>query len=298
MRRILAGAVGLFDAVNGVAMLVAPAAWFAAVPGVHGAFNDHFVQDVGAAFLAAGLGLLARAWEPRWWPAAAAGAGFLGLHAGLHVVGWLDGHATAADLLLVVVPALLAAYAAIPGGGADSVVVWAVRKFGERYDYDTTYLQAMFREAPSAFWRFALLNVPANHRSAAPVDAWFAAKLVGAVSEDCGPCTQLVVNMARAAGVNGEQLQAVLRRDPGAMGEDVALGFRFATAVIERTEDEDAAREAVVARWGRAGVVDLTLAFAIGRVYPMTKAGLGYAKECRLVVVDGAPVSVVHAEAS
>jgi hypothetical protein len=41
------------------------------------------------------------------------------------------------------------------------------------------------------------------------------------------------------------------------------------------------------------GVIDLTLALQMGRVFPMVKAGLGYAKECRRVRVDGDHVDVV-----
>ena len=44
---------------------------------------------------------------------------------------------------------------------------------------------------------------------------------------------------------------------------------------------------------GRKGVVDLTLALQLGRMFPMVKAGLGYAKECRRVTVDGQNVDVV-----
>jgi hypothetical protein len=40
-------------------------------------------------------------------------------------------------------------------------------------------------------------------------------------------------------------------------------------------------------------VIDLTLALQMGRMFPMVKAGLGYAKECRRVTVDGHHVDVV-----
>ena len=52
-------------------------------------------------------------------------------------------------------------------------------------------------------------------------------------------------------------------------------------------------RDAVRAQWGQKGVIDLTLALQMGRMFPMVKAGLGYAKECRRVTVDGNNVDVV-----
>jgi hypothetical protein len=82
-------------------------------------FNLHFVQDVGAAFLLAGLALAARVWRPIYWPAAVAGAGFLVAHALIHLVLIGTGHDqhAAADLALVILPAALALYSAFPNRG-------------------------------------------------------------------------------------------------------------------------------------------------------------------------------------
>ena len=171
----------------------------------------------------------------------------------------------------------------------------ALRRFGRRYDYYTAYLSAMLEASAGSFLAFSLLLPASSYRSSAPVAAYFTAKLVGAVSEDCGPCAQLVVNMAREAGVAEDELRAVLEREPDRMSADARAAFRFAEALVGRTPDEDPARDAVRALWGDAGVVDLALALAVGRVYPMTKAGLGFARECRLVQVGATPVIVRHA---
>lgn len=121
LKRIVAGALGALNGANGVAMLADGARWYAATPGVThtGPFNPHFVADIGAAFLAAGLGLLARAWRPRYWPAAVAGIGFIAMHALIHLIEIATGHAhlPAFDFGLVVAPAALAAWAAFPGKG-------------------------------------------------------------------------------------------------------------------------------------------------------------------------------------
>jgi hypothetical protein len=163
----------------------------------------------------------------------------------------------------------------------------------KRYGYDTSYLQMMLKESPAAFFKFASLMKAAGHREVVPLDASFAAKLVGALAEDCGPCTQLCVDMALEAGMPKEQIKAVLRRDPGAMNGATILGFRFADAVVRRSVDDEEFRDAIRAQWGEKGVIDLTLALQMGRMFPMVKAGLGYAKECRRVTVDGHDVDVV-----
>ena len=168
-----------------------------------------------------------------------------------------------------------------------------LRAFAKRYGYDVSYLEIMLNHSPAAFFKFAPLMKAATHREAVPVDASFAAKIVGALAEDCGPCTQLVVDMALEAGMAKDQIEAVLRRDPRAMSDTTRLAFRFADAVACRSIDDEEFRDAVRAQWGEKGVIDLTLALQLGRMFPMVKAGLGYAKECRRVTVDGRNVDVV-----
>jgi len=168
-----------------------------------------------------------------------------------------------------------------------------LRATRKRYGYDTSYLEMMLEQSPTAFFKFAPLMKAAGHREVVTVDACFAAKLVGALAEDCGPCTQLCVDMALQAGMAKNQIEAVLRRDARAMNSDTGLGFRFADAVVQRSVDDEQYREAIRARWGDKGVIDLTLALQMGRMFPMVKAGLGYAKQCRRVSIDGTQVDVI-----
>ena len=93
----------------------------------------------------------------------------------------------------------------------------SLRAFARRYGYDVSYLEMMLNESPAALFKFAPLMKAAAHREAVPIEASFAAKIVGALAEDCGPCTQLVVDMALEAGMPRDQIEAVLRRDPRAM---------------------------------------------------------------------------------
>jgi peptidoglycan/LPS O-acetylase OafA/YrhL len=121
MKRWIAGILALFNLTNGLAMIFASSAWWASVPGVPdtGPFNLHFVQDVGAAFLASGLALGLRTWRAVHWPAAVAGSTFLVAHALIHLVLIAGGHDhhTAADLATVVLPAALALYSSFPERG-------------------------------------------------------------------------------------------------------------------------------------------------------------------------------------
>ena len=82
-----------------------------------GPYNPHFIQDIGAAILVAGLALAARVWRPsvlarRRLPAQA----FLAAHALLHLVMIASGHDhyAAFDLIAIVLPSALALYSRLP----------------------------------------------------------------------------------------------------------------------------------------------------------------------------------------
>jgi len=122
LKRIVAGVLGAGGALNGAFMLIASARWYDSVPGLAhtGPYNPHFVADIGAAYLAASLALVARAWRPRYWPAAIAGAGFLAMHALIHVADLIMQRSgdPRVDVALVIIPAALALWAALPDQGA------------------------------------------------------------------------------------------------------------------------------------------------------------------------------------
>ncbi len=121
IKRILAAVLGVGGALNGVFMLMDGPRWYDSVPGLPhtGPFNPHFVADIGAAYLVASLALIARAWRPRYWPAAVAGAAFMVAHALIHVADIAmerTGNPNV-DVWLVIVPAALAAWVAWPSKG-------------------------------------------------------------------------------------------------------------------------------------------------------------------------------------
>jgi hypothetical protein len=121
MQRWLAAILAVFNFANGLAMLFASSLWWNSIPGAvdTGPFNPHLVQDVGAAFLVAGLALGARVWRVAYWPAAVAASAFLAAHALIHLVmiAGGDDHHAAADIAGVIVPAALALYSAFPNQG-------------------------------------------------------------------------------------------------------------------------------------------------------------------------------------
>ena len=170
----------------------------------------------------------------------------------------------------------------------------ALEAFSTHYHYDVSYMRHMLALSLDAFEKFAALTALSEHCEAAPLEASCAAKLLGALAEDCGPYLQLMVKMAREAGMPADQVAAVLTAAEEAMTPEPTLGYRFADAVVRRSAAMDPAREVVVDAWGEAAVLDLTLGLQIGRIFPVVKVGLGFAKTCQRVEADSQPVTVVR----
>jgi hypothetical protein len=175
-----------------------------------------------------------------------------------------------------------------------------ITRMEKDWGYDASYMREILAASPWTFLRFGVLAslVP---RGDVPAEALAAAGVVGTLAEDCGPCTQIGVDMATKSGVKPDVLRAILIGDEAAMGETAALGYRFARASLERRlEEADALRDEVVRRWGQKGLVALALALTTARMYPTVKYALGHGRSCSRVMVAGeaAPFHPPLAEAA
>jgi len=160
-------------------------------------------------------------------------------------------------------------------------------RFERPFAYDASYMHAVLDESLATFAKFSVVTGLVD-RKAAPAEALAAAGIVGTLAEDCGPCTQISVDLALRAGARPAVLRAVLAGDQAAMGQDAALGYRFAKAALAKDlEAGDATREEVVRRWGQKGLVALSMALTTARMYPTLKYAMGYGKACSKVVVAG-----------
>ena len=174
---------------------------------------------------------------------------------------------------------------------------WLVKRrlasFQKEFNYDPQYVLDIYNASPKAFFRFSWMSGLAGHREEVSREAWYAAKLVATLAEDCGPCTQLVVTMAERAGVSASALRSVLAGDEAAMPPDAALGFKFARAVLQRDIAEaDRLRAEVECRWGKKGLVSLALTIAASRVFPAVKYALGHGHACMQINLAGSEMAV------
>ena len=169
-----------------------------------------------------------------------------------------------------------------------------IDKMERLWGYDASYMRRVLGASPATFIRFGFVTQLVD-RKAAPAAALAAAGLAGTLAEDCGPCTQIGVDMAAAGGVKPEVLRAILAGDEPAMGEDAALAWRFARASLARDMDAcDPLRDEIVRRWGEKGLVAIGMSITTARMYPTLKYALGYGKACSKVTVGGVATPVAH----
>lgn len=156
--------------------------------------------------------------------------------------------------------------------------------------YDMTYFRELLDTSLRGFRAFAGTRRMSNHREDAPLDAWFGSKIAAMVAQDCGPCVQLSATLALQAGLPPAQVRAMLTGDVAAMGEDAALGWRYARAVSARDPQADLLREQIERRWGRRALVSLALQIAVAGTYPAMKYALGHGRACTRVRVGDSEV--------
>lgn len=171
-----------------------------------------------------------------------------------------------------------------------------IDKFEKAWAYDASYMRDLLALSPWAFIKFGMV-ASLGHRREAPAAAMAAAGIVGTLAEDCGPCTQISVDIAAKSGVDPAVLRAILAGDTAAMGPDASLAYRFARASLARDmEAADPLRDEIVRRWGQQGLVAVSLALTTARMYPTLKYALGHGRACSKVVVAGAPADFHRAE--
>lgn len=173
---------------------------------------------------------------------------------------------------------------------SHTTLTWFLRRkiaeFERVNHYDMGYARAILAANPRALLTLKRAGALSQYRGPLSDAARHGVKLVAALHEDCGPCIQLGVTMALAAGVPRETIVAVLCREP-THDPDTDLVVDFARAVVSESDAQVVLREQVVARFGTDGLTTVAFALVGTRMYPMLKAVLGYG-QCYPVVTVGA----------
>jgi hypothetical protein len=158
--------------------------------------------------------------------------------------------------------------------------------FGDRYGYDTTYLQEVADLDAGGALKLGLVSKFTSHQFGLPASVYFAAKVTAAKWADCGSCLRLAIAMAVEAGVRRDDLAAMLVGPAEEVPADMALAARYAQATIDNAPELAGIIEDCETRWGRRGLAGLAAATVSGLFYPLFKRGLGYGNVCEPVIAE------------
>ena len=162
-----------------------------------------------------------------------------------------------------------------------------IAAFERTWNYDASYIRDLIDADPSALMTFGKVQGLSKYRKDIPLAPYCAAGLVAAMSEDCGPCTQLGIEKAQRGGVDPAVLRGVVARDYQAVPYEVALAARFTEATLRHAPETDDLREEVLRLWGKRGLISLSFAILAARMYPTLKYALGHGQSCTRLVIGG-----------
>jgi len=175
---------------------------------------------------------------------------------------------------------------------------WFLRRqiaaFERNWSYDASYIREIIDVDPWAMMAFGKVQGLSRYRKDVPLAAYCAAGLIAVMAEDCGPCTQLGIDMAQREGVDPAILGAIVAGDYVAMPYEVALAARFTEASLRHAPEADDLREEVLRRWGKLGLISLAFAMVTARMYPTLKYALGHGQACTRLAIGGETRPVPH----
>lgn len=292
--QILIALVGLFCAAFGTFMIVTPLDWYTSIPTLitTGPPNQHFIRDIGFAYVASGIMLLyaARNIHMRWM-AAVAGNLWLTLHGLLHIyevsvgicsvgVFWADAPGTLGPPLLVFIALgiIMARQRITPAGISKSIFM---RLAGDMIEEsEKQYLEEIAAAPGHAFEKFTHFMPATKHRHDAPAELFHAASIGATLAEDCGPCALTGAEWAMVDNVSRDTINRWFRGED--VPEDEKLALDFGLAIAKQSDDALELGEKIEAKYGRTIRLELAMTAATVRAYPGMKRGLGLTKACSL----------------
>jgi alkylhydroperoxidase family enzyme len=161
-----------------------------------------------------------------------------------------------------------------------------IRTSEKRLGVSLDYLRHIYEHAPDAFWKLTTFMSVAQHRSKLPPTPYHVARLVATRHDDCGPCLQIAVNLAKEDAIEPVIVKAVLDRNIEKLPESLRDVYRFTESVLGDGLDAAEFRERLRKVFGEEALVELAIAIATCRVFPTLKRALGYSQNCSAATVE------------
>jgi hypothetical protein len=287
----------LLSIVNGGYIVWDPQDWYQLLPTVQatGAFNQHFIRDIGLAYITCGMLLGYAAWFPSGrWLAALAGVLWLTWHGAFHVWELLTGigsqHAFLQDargvlgpplMVWIALGILMARQRIAPAGIPKSMFLRVIDKLSPG---ESAYFHEVSNAPGHALEKLMHFMPATMHRYAAPADLFHMARIGATLIEDCGPCALTAARGALDDDVPKELVNAALASRP--LDGDRQTAFDFGQAIARQSGDTVSLGDAIQAKYGRTVRLELAMTAATVRAFPGIKRGLGLTTSCSLTKLE------------
>ncbi|QDV75162.1 hypothetical protein [Botrimarina mediterranea] len=155
----------------------------------------------------------------------------------------------------------------------------ALQEFEATYGYDTAYLRQLAEESPGAYEVFTQAEGMSAYRRALPLEAHYVARIATMLEEDCGPCTQLNLRMAIAAGVERSTLNLLLH-SPEKLPSHLRDVRDHSRAIVGAGEVTPERVKRLRAHYGDEAVAEIAVVVIGSRVYPTLKRAMIADQKC------------------
>lgn len=156
------------------------------------------------------------------------------------------------------------------------------REMGTKFDY----MRDIVAASPSQFIKFSKIFGIVDQRRALPIDLYHIVRIIGAMSEDCGTCVQLEVDLAKKAGLSKEVLKDIVYNTQEYLTDEQTKIREFAHGLSVSKMDDPEARDYIDNKFGSKALVDLAFALNAARFLPSVKRAMGHAISCQKVEFD------------
>ena len=162
---------------------------------------------------------------------------------------------------------------------AHRLIARAERRLGVALDYAHKIADTDLRLMTRYNRIFGVMD-PRKHL---PTDAYHVARLRGALAADCGSCVEAEIALARRAKLPDALICDILTDAP--LPAPLNHVARLSDAVTRDRTDAPDARDAIRAKYGEAGLIELAYAMNGAALLPGIKRAMGYATACDLALM-------------
>jgi predicted nucleotidyltransferase len=152
------------------------------------------------------------------------------------------------------------------------------RQLGESVDW----ARYMLKTSIGATLKYFMFIPFSTHGRKASSNEITVARLISVKKESCGSCVQIEINLAKQFGVKREVIQSTLRGEYSMLGPNLELVAKFSESILTQDGNEMELKRKLVEIFGEKIHVEICLALATAKVYPIAKRAMGFATACNL----------------